>query len=443
MPAHLRGLSKALNWPSAATLSVGRFFRGRRKTIRDIGSLAAAEIGLRPIQVVQGLVVARFLGPTAFGLLKTVDLIRMLNKFGSLGFNAAVVRDASAALGRKDFQTANAIRSVGYSSEFTLSVGLLLAGLGVTFFAGSTVVAWAIVLAATSLFIAKLLRIAHTEITLQKEFVLLGKMLFLEGLLASLLAIVFSPFFGVHGVLMAPILGGLVALTVMKRSLSGFRNLGFTFSGIRDLLRVSLPLTAGTLSFGLFRYSERLLVLRFLGMTALGYYGFADMVMHQLAGLFLLPIRVRKVDIFELTGRGQTRVARRLATSEALLLTAISVAVVPVGWIGIDLLVPMVLPNWVDGVGVAKLLLLAVPLKTLTTYAAVVIIAPGIDRLKLPPVLHLVSTATLVTGTVLVATFATLDLTTFIVIDLVAYLVHHGSLFIAYLVITRDKVASA
>ena len=54
------------------------------------------------MQLVKGIVVAKYLGPADYGLLKSIELIQMLNKYGSLGFNTALTREAGNAIGNKD-----------------------------------------------------------------------------------------------------------------------------------------------------------------------------------------------------------------------------------------------------------------------------------------------------------------------------------------------------
>ena len=63
------------------------------KAFTDIFKLASVQIILRPVQVLKSFMVARFLGPEVYGILKSVELVQMLNKFGNFGFKAVVIRD--------------------------------------------------------------------------------------------------------------------------------------------------------------------------------------------------------------------------------------------------------------------------------------------------------------------------------------------------------------
>ena len=50
------------------------------KTLKSLGLIA------RTKQVQQQFIVAKYLGPEEYGILKSVELIQMLNKFGNLEF---------------------------------------------------------------------------------------------------------------------------------------------------------------------------------------------------------------------------------------------------------------------------------------------------------------------------------------------------------------------
>ena len=50
----------------------------------------------------------------------------------------------------------------------------------------------------------------------------------------------------------------------------------------------------------MFRYTERILIVSFLGLTAVGYFGFADTIVNMLIAITLSSvIKVRKMKIYE------------------------------------------------------------------------------------------------------------------------------------------------
>ena len=104
------------------------------KSLRDIITLSGAQLALRPLQIAKSFVVAKYLGPEMFGILKSVELIGMLNKFGSLGFRPTVIRNASTAIAQGNYKEARIIKNNAYTGELILSLFFFFVGLASSFF---------------------------------------------------------------------------------------------------------------------------------------------------------------------------------------------------------------------------------------------------------------------------------------------------------------------
>ena len=92
----------------------------KKKFIRDISWMLSANILIKPFQIVKSYFVARYLGPEQYGILKSVELIQMLNKFGDLGFVNTAIRDSGELIGSKNKEKLEQVKSVCYSSEIVL-----------------------------------------------------------------------------------------------------------------------------------------------------------------------------------------------------------------------------------------------------------------------------------------------------------------------------------
>ncbi len=158
----------------------------KRKSVKDLSSVFSATLALQVINVARGLIVAKFLGPGHYGILKGVQLITMLDKFGSLGFKMVATREISFLRGAQEKEKENEVRNVAYSGGIALSFLLFLVGIGSSFFFESKILISAIILASVGLFFSKISRIFETEAIIEKQFVLYSKIILWAGLLDSI-----------------------------------------------------------------------------------------------------------------------------------------------------------------------------------------------------------------------------------------------------------------
>ncbi len=56
-------------------------------------SLGLVNLAIKPVTIFRGFIVANILGPADYGILKSIDLIQKLNKYGNLGFNYTAKRE--------------------------------------------------------------------------------------------------------------------------------------------------------------------------------------------------------------------------------------------------------------------------------------------------------------------------------------------------------------
>ena len=123
----------------------------KKKVVKDYLSVTGANVLLQPLNIIKGFVVAGVLGPENYGILKSIEIIPMLSKFGSLGFKAVANREISHALGAGDKETAQKYRDTNYTAEFILACILFIIGSITSFFFESMTIKILIILASVNL----------------------------------------------------------------------------------------------------------------------------------------------------------------------------------------------------------------------------------------------------------------------------------------------------
>ncbi|MGD2081030.1 MAG: oligosaccharide flippase family protein [Nitrospirota bacterium] len=410
-----------------------RLFSSRRKSFKDLTSVFSATVATRVIDLARGFVVAKYLGPGNLGILRAVQLISMLDKFGNMGFKMVATREITFLRGKGEGKKELSVRNVAYSGEMVLTVVLFLASLASLFFFGSGEVLLAIVLASVGLLFSKISRIFEAEAIINKQFVLYSKVIFWAGLFNSAAIVATVPSLGMHAVL------AMSTVTALLTSLMYLRRLDFPFrfslerAELFRQLRIGIPLSVATLAYGSYRYAERVSVGLILGVTALGFYSLAAMAMDQLLNLFLLPVKVRKIDMYEKLGQRRFRDVHRQVVRETLLLVAAAVAVVPLSWVGIDIVIETLLPEYAEAALVCKVMVLAVPLRTLSSYMNVIIVSSSVDRQAVVAPLQFSATAVFVMGVLALKHFGMASLLNIVIADISGYALYH----LAYIVLYR------
>ena len=401
------------------------------KSVKDISWMIGANILIKPFQVVKSFVVARYLGPEDYGILKSVELIQMLNKFGDLGFNSTVIREVGTF--KKDQAEIQEIKNNAYSGEIILTFVLFVIGVISNFFFESPVIRYAIILSSIGLFTLKIHNLFTSEAIINKRFKLISKLIIIQGIINSIVIISTVPFLKIYAVLTVPILSTLILIIVYFKRLGIPFKFKFNRRRFKNILRTSIKFTSGTLAFGVFRYTERIIVISMIGLQAVGFFGFADTILALFVTIFLTNIKVRKMDILEDLGKNKFSKVHQIVMRESAILTVISIIVVSCAMIGISILIPLFLDKWVNGILVAQIFLLILPLKVIDSYVITVVKSPIVDKLLYSPVLQLIATAILLVGSYTLKQFGVLSLINFIYLDIFAYAVVHLSwLYIYY-----------
>lgn len=330
--------------------------------------------------VVRGFIVAKYLGPADYGLMSSVRLISMLDKFGQLGLVPVVTREVAYKRGQGELGEVEKLKSTGYSAEIWLTLCLTFLGIASSFFFESFKTQIAIVIASSVLFFARIHSILGAETILNKKFKFYGNVVLVTGLLLSVLIIFGVPWGGVWWVLAVPAIQSMVAIRWLRTEVSLHFKWKIDTQELWRMLRVAIPLTLHSLAYGSYRYAERIVVLWYYTVYELGLVSLGMTAMNNLMTLSMVGARVRKIHIGELLGKKSYQEAHRCVLRESGLHVIISAAVVAVLWPLIGIVIPLLLPKYVDGVLLAQVLILSVVVRNISPYIQIVLVSPLLDK---------------------------------------------------------------
>ena len=229
-----------------------------------------------------------------------------------------------------------------------------------------------------------------------------------------------------------PVIVAIGAILYYRNNLSFDYNFRINKKELRSQLKIGIPLTINSLSFGSYVYLERILIMTYLSMTDLGYYGFATMISNQLLTIFLSAISVRKMNILEYLGNEEYKRVNKIVFKETAILLLGSIVLIPIIWIILNLLIPLILKDYTAAIVTANIFLIVIPLKVIGSYIAIVLISPIVNKQNIMPYYQFAATGFLAIITFIMYKMNVLSLKTFIIADLLGYAFVHFSLVFLY-----------
>lgn len=404
----------------------------RKKVTKDFFWVVGFKLATKPVHFIRSFMVAKYLGPSEYGLLASLNLITLLNKYGNLGFNATARREIGNAIGDNNFKKVNLIKETAYSAETILSILLFLVGLVCSLFVKSQRIAILIIIASAGLLVAKIRGVFATEAVVNKKFIQISRITFYSAIAGNIIVIATVPYLKIYAVVIANVLISLTAIILYKR----VYKLKLTYKPdkkeLRRILRISLPMAVGTLAQGSFKYAERILILSFLNFEVLGYFSFGVMIVSQFSVILKTGINVRTQDIYEGIGKQKYKIIHKMVVKETLILTGISMITIPLAWILLDIFVPMFLEKWIDGLSAAKFYLLMLPFEIILLYPSTVLISSLVNKQNILPFYRFGATGLLITFTIILFYLNQLTIETFIIINICCMLIYNLIIIIYY-----------
>ena len=273
-----------------------------QKIINDTKLLVARDLFSKIIQVPVTIVTARVLGTEDFGLLKMINFIPSLTKFGGLGLGSVVVREISDVKIIKS----KLLRSFKRNIAFTYTILWALVLSVIVFYCSLLYdrfeIVWGLRIAAISLFTSQILRLYKVNCKIKKDFKSFAKSDALAIFVGSVFTLSTIYWFGIFSVLIASLLGSFVGCLFLQKKVElNFKPRFQNVELIRQL-KIGLPLAMATLFFGLRGWVERLVLLDIWGLNGLGIF-MLSLTGIQVINLFIQnTLQAMTVHVYEKLG---------------------------------------------------------------------------------------------------------------------------------------------
>ena len=349
--------------------------------IKQFLSLVSSNLTVNIFGLFKGFVVAKYLGPAQYGILKLLDMIPQLSKYGDLGFIGVTRREIPYHIGAGNLKKAQLTRDVSYSSELILAMSLTSIGISLIYFYTDTIIVTGIISYSIILLLQKLMKIIQNESIIQKNFQVLSKTILVAGVISSLGIIITVPFIGIYSLFIVTPLSIVITIFYLRREI----NIPFKFriekKEFYRILNIGIPLSLGTVMTGLFLFSKKLTINYFFGIAFLGYYGIALQFLTIVNSNASFIVRMIQPRMLELLGNNEIERALSLikyATKICLLLVAIVIGFII---LNIDWFIKLVLPHFYGGMDAYYGLLFGAYINLSYSFVRVLLASPSVDKL--------------------------------------------------------------
>ncbi len=250
------------------------------------------------ITLIAAICSRRFLGPAQTGIWATLQILVDYSKYSTLGTMDAVSREIPYRIGKGEIETADKIKNLAATFVFAgsfLMAGALLAFAFITKGRFRPEITYGLMWISGLIILQRLNNLLIALLRCYKRFEIEARLMIVSALVNAVLVAGFSYYFKIYGFIWAMMLS-FVFNIVFVRAQYPFRfKWNFDPVMLKPLVTFGLPLMVLGLGMTLFRSLDKIMIAKFLGFEALGWYSIALMAVSYISnfpisvGIVLLP----------------------------------------------------------------------------------------------------------------------------------------------------------
>jgi len=332
----------------------------RKEILKDTGIYVVSSYIAQFLDIVNGILLRRFLGPSSMGVWAFLQVIQSYAKHSSLGITTATARDVPYFRQKGDAVKVEEVKNLVYS--FTLASAALTAVVIVCFaflnkknyspqiFYGLLVVAALVVLQRLYNLYVVLLR-AH------KEFMFTGLLNIVSSFGTLLWTVVLTWKFQLYGFFAGMILNYVLLIFFIRQKTSYRFSTLFSWKAFLPLLSLGSAVFISDILRSVLTSLDRLMVAKYLGFEALGIYSvalMADNYLYSLPNMFGVIFFPHFQEAFAKNDRNKD--LEKYLKQPTLVLACFFPLLIGMVWCASDWIVPWLLPQYTEGILALKIL---------------------------------------------------------------------------------------
>jgi len=250
------------------------------------------------IKILQGLFIAKFLGPSLYGLRNIFDLTIEYESYSDLGSLSAINRQIPYYRGRDELGNERLAEGsvFGINFIYALCVGILL--IGVSFYLKRA--QWDQKYTDFAFFLGlmiitnKIKYFYTTKLKYDNKFYLLSMAEMLYGFSAAALCVSLTYFYSFRGLLSGLFTADIVFIGYVLLKIKEIPSFRISFPLLRELIKIGFPIMVVGFLLTLMRSADRIVILAMLSEEALGYFSVATIATSIIV---TVPSAIRQVTL--------------------------------------------------------------------------------------------------------------------------------------------------
>lgn len=337
----------------------------RLKILKDIFGYSGSAVLAQGFGLISSFVVARTLGPSDFGVWNVVLLALVYGAYFDFGILPAMGRDIPIYRGKGDLNGVQELETTALVCTLISSLLVAVILIGLSFWSNiSPEMAFGLRGMSMVSFLQRLYVYYQTVLRSNNEFRLLSWLQVLFAVQSTALILVLVVWLGFEGRVAAAVLSQLIILVCVLRlrkwkyKVSFALDCGLTFR----LAKVGFPIILSSAVIGLLTTVDRLMVVKYLGKTELGYFGVALMVASVVSLIPSMASQVLYPRIAHRYGESGNSIPalRNFVLMPSVLLSLLLPLLIGPLYLILPITISNLLPAYVPGIQAARLVLLGI-----------------------------------------------------------------------------------
>jgi len=302
------------------------------------------------INILKSLIVVKVLSPSSYGILKMLEIISQLSRYGSLGFIEIARREIPYYRGAELHDTAERVKVSSFYNEISLGILLSVIALSTIPFYDAKQVQVGIIGSAIFLFVNKLFLIFQANSTIHKEFKSYSISIIIFAATNLLLISISIKSYGYLAVVYSPIVSALIAIWYLTVKTKYRLTVRFDKQELVRQIREGYPFSLKKIAYGAYQWSERTVIFLFFGVKYVGFWGLSNMIMTYMKNYGMLFSQVWQPYFMEDLGRnGLKRSVEKINTLLKIIIL-IEILVIGTSYVLIPEIILAFLPKYTQSI---------------------------------------------------------------------------------------------
>lgn len=339
----------------------------------NISALGSATIINAGLTFIVGIWTRNLLGPEQYGFWVAVTLIFTFTPIFQLGTLNAMNREVPFYLKRGDLDKVKEIRESVFSFLFTFPIYvaclLFILSISIVFIDIEKEYKTGLFLASFIIFFSYISNYIEMFFKSQQDFKTTSKLIMVKSVATSLLTLIFVFMIGYEGLYIGMLLALLLQIFITRKHLP-FKSKKYDLQQYKSLIKIGFPIMLVGIIWSLMIASDRFIITLFMTPKDLGNYSVSILVFSSIMLLPQVLVQVFYPKIVEFVSQGEYVQINRLFWRINKVVSFIMLILVIIGYIMLPYFIKWFMPEYIEGIKAAQILLLGVYPLTLVGVAA-------------------------------------------------------------------------